>query len=137
MAILIRKNRRLQFFKLWVLCLLCALVAAPFGAPLGSNRKPTELEVKAAFLLNFAHFTKWPATALKNKGSPFLITIVGEDPFGPVLDNLMEGEKVEGHPIQIIRVKNLGDMMKKKRDVKIHGFPRHRPIAELVCIKRF
>ena len=62
---------------------------------------PTEYEVKAAFLYNFARFVEWPAEALR--AEPFVITILGRDPFGSVLDETVSGKTVAGRPIQVRR----------------------------------
>jgi hypothetical protein len=62
--------------------------------------KPGEYEIKAAFLLNFTKFIVWPASAAE-PGTPFSICIVGENPFGRTLDQLVEGETVNGRPIEI------------------------------------
>ena len=68
-----------------------------------SQSKPTEYEVKAAFLLNFARFVEWPEQTPQDT---LRICIVGEDRFGaafaavtaqsksqqPVLVHVLDGE---------------------------------------------
>ena len=54
-----------------------------------------EYKLKAAFLFNFARFTRWPTSAA-NSSSPFVICVLGKDPFGEALSALQErsiGEK--------------------------------------------
>ncbi|MEP7362442.1 MAG: YfiR family protein [Acidobacteriota bacterium] len=65
-----------------------------------SGEKPSEYEIKAAFLLNFTKFIVWPRGA-NAEGNPFNICIVGENPFGLTLHQIVEGEKVDGHPIVV------------------------------------
>lgn len=62
-----------------------------------------EHDVKAAFLYNFASFIDWPATAFATPASPLVIGIVGEDPFGPMLDELVAGERVHGRTFEVRR----------------------------------
>jgi hypothetical protein len=65
---------------------------------------PSEYEVKAAFLYNFAKFVEWP----KNKprsGEPIFIGILGDDPFGEDMEKTVQGKSVNGHPIVIRRYK--------------------------------
>ncbi len=57
-----------------------------------------EYHVKAAYILNFARFVEWPADVLP-AGSPMIIGIVGDDPFGGTLDDLLRGKTANGHPI--------------------------------------
>src|ERR1700681_3665474 len=50
-----------------------------------------EYQVKAAFLYNFAKFVDWPAEAFGSSGAPFVIGVVGDDPFGGALDQAING----------------------------------------------
>ena len=70
---------------------------------------PTEYEVKAAFLYNFARFVEWPAAALHDPGAPFVIAILGRDPFGAVLDETVAGKTVAGRPIEVHRIPRVDD----------------------------
>jgi hypothetical protein len=60
-----------------------------------------EYEIKAAFLLNFTRFIEWPDQSFALDKSPFIIGILGDDPFGDVLNEIISGEKVNGHPLII------------------------------------
>ena len=71
---------------------------------------PTEYQVKAVFLFNFAQFVVWPAQALGAADAPFSICIVGEDPFGAELDVTVRGENVQGHPFAVRRYRDPGDI---------------------------
>jgi hypothetical protein len=85
------------------LLLGAALVRAqPEPPPPGGS--PTEYEVKAAFLYNFARFVEWPAESRPDPGAPFVIAILGRDPFGAVLDETVAGKTVAGRPIEVHRV---------------------------------
>ncbi|HMD48479.1 MAG TPA: YfiR family protein, partial [Bryobacteraceae bacterium] len=57
-------------------------------------QQPTEFEVEAAFVLNFTKFIEWPAGAFADANAPFTICILGKDPFGRALDDLLAGETV-------------------------------------------
>ena len=63
-----------------------------------------EYEVKAAFLFNFTKFVQWPSSAFADANSAFEICIVGDDPFGKTLDDIVQGESVDGHRISIQRI---------------------------------
>jgi hypothetical protein len=66
--------------------------------------KPTEYQVKAAYLYNFGRFVKWPAGVAAGKGDSFPVCVLGRDPFGPVLDSTLAGEALEGKPVVIRRI---------------------------------
>jgi hypothetical protein len=45
---------------------------------------PNEYEVKAACLYNFLKYVEWPAPAFAAADNPWIIGVLGEDPFGTV-----------------------------------------------------
>jgi hypothetical protein len=59
-----------------------------------------DYQVKAVFLFNFAQFVSWPS---QPPDVPFVIGILGDDPFGSYLDETVRGEKVNGRSLTIQR----------------------------------
>lgn len=82
-----------------LICLLTAVAAYSQSA-----EPPVEYQVKAAFLLNFTKFTDWPASSFANPDSPITICILGKDPFGPVLDEIVQGETVNARKVNVQRI---------------------------------
>jgi len=68
----------------------------------GPENKPTQYEVEAAYLFNFGKFVAWPPGAQAD--SPFLICVLGDDPFGPILDRTVTGETVKDRPVHGKRI---------------------------------
>jgi hypothetical protein len=60
-----------------------------------------EYQVKAAFLYNFAVFVEWSSTAFKTDKDPMQICVLGVDPFGRSLVDLLKGKTVSGRPIAV------------------------------------
>lgn len=77
-------------------------LACCFVATGRARTSPTEYQVKAVFLLNFAQFTSWPDAALA-AGAPLVIGVLGDDPFGAHLDQVVQAETVDSHPVQVRR----------------------------------
>jgi hypothetical protein len=75
------------------------IFAAAFAASAGSASAQAgqagEYDLKAAFLLNFAKYVEWPASATRTS---FVVGVVGADPFGGAL------EKIEGKPVRGLTV---------------------------------
>lgn len=68
----------------------------------------TEYSVKAQFLQRLTTpYVKWPATSFESPESPFIVAVVGKDPFGKQLEAAFEGRRVEGHPVKILRFESL------------------------------
>lgn len=88
------------------LALLCALAPTASAQAEASD----EYKVKAAFLFNFAQFVEWPASAFRAADAPLVIGILGEDPFGAYLDELVSGEKIENRPLIVRRFKRAEDI---------------------------
>jgi hypothetical protein len=65
--------------------------------------QPTEYELKAIFLYNFAKYVDWPDTADADATSLDLC-VLGEDPFGEALDDTVRGETVRGRTLQVRRL---------------------------------
>jgi hypothetical protein len=83
-----------------VLCLFAALPSLHADAP-----EASEHQVKAAFLMNFTKFVEWPDTAFRDASQPITICIYGDDPFGPALDQVVEGETVAGRRLAVERLR--------------------------------
>jgi hypothetical protein len=69
-----------------------------------------EYQVKAAFLFNFAQFVQWPESTFTNSAEPFNIGILGDDPFGPALEQMVRGESIHGHSFVIVRSRRVQDL---------------------------
>ncbi|QID18962.1 YfiR family protein [Nitrogeniibacter mangrovi] len=79
--------RLLASFLLLLSCVVPALAA------------PTEYQLKAVFLLNFARYATWPEAALP-PGAPIDICVLGRDPFGTHLAGL-ESRLAQGRAVRI------------------------------------
>jgi hypothetical protein len=71
---------------------------------LAQKARPSEYQVKAAYLYNFGRFVKWPARAVAGKDDSFAVCVLGEDPFGQTLDSTFAGEALDGKPVVIRRI---------------------------------
>jgi len=61
-----------------------------------------EYAVKAALLEKFTLFIEWPKeSGIDNKSQPFIISVIGDNPFGKVLDNTYKNQKIKGKEVQI------------------------------------
>jgi hypothetical protein len=85
--------------------LTCGLWAS--GAVLAA---PTPAQVEAVFLFNFTQFVDWPPQAFAGPGSPIVIGVLGSDPFGAALDEVVRGEVVNGHPLVVHRAQRVQEL---------------------------
>lgn len=68
---------------------------------------PLEYQVKAVFLLRFAQFVEWPRDAFDSSSTPLVIGVLGNDPFGDYLDEIVRGETVDGRPLVVRRFEDI------------------------------
>jgi len=85
---------------------LCLLVT-PLGVH--AQQRPTEYQIKAAYLYNFARFVTWPTGAAALGPDPVTMCVLGDDPFGPVLDAAGTGLLVSGKRTVVRRITNVSD----------------------------
>jgi YfiR/HmsC-like len=79
--------------------LLCASIAAVLAPPAQAQAQVSDVAVKAAFLPRFARYVTWPASA-GTKG-PMTICVIGDDPFGAMLNQAVASQEVDGRPFDV------------------------------------
>jgi TonB family protein len=68
----------------------------------GQRQNPTEDQVKAAYLLNFAKLAEWPSRVLPEGPSPLVIGVSGgDDAFLSVLKAVVAGKTVGTHLLEV------------------------------------
>ncbi len=80
---------------------LFLFIFSGFPLLLAQSSPPKEYQVKAVFLFNFTQFVEWPSTAFNSAADPFVIGILGEDPFGDYIKETIAGEQFMGHPLVV------------------------------------
>ena len=86
----------------WALAVLLAL-----GWPARAAVSDLELAVKATYLYKLAPFVTWPSGAFSAPDDTLVICVQGQDPFGPLLDRAVAGQRVGTRPIVVRRVPRL------------------------------
>src|SRR3989442_8182411 len=76
------------------LTLSIAVLCAEGGAAGAEGRMTREYDLKAIFLFQFAHFVNWPASTFPDTLTPITIGVLGNNPFGAGLDEVVAGESV-------------------------------------------
>lgn len=68
-----------------------------------------EYAIKAAYLYQFGRYVQWPANSFVGDSGPLIIGVLGEDPFGNLLEEIARTKRVEGHPIVIRRFASVSE----------------------------
>src|SRR5256885_9523615 len=90
----------------------CAILAAYWAVP-GARAEPerfSQREIEATYLYKYVYFVEWPPRSFPRPDTPITIGVLGEDPFGAILDKLVEGQTVKGRSFQVRRFTRMEDL---------------------------
>ena len=96
--------------RLAALSALAAFITLDLGAAETRPKLTREYDLKAAFLFNFAQFVEWPPEAFPEASSPFIMCILGEDPFGKSLDEIVAREAIGNRKIVVRRHRDVQEI---------------------------
>ena len=95
------QSRRRAWLVMVVRWVVLGLLLTPPGVRAADSAATLEYKVKGGYLINFARFIEWPATCLPAPDSPFIIGVLDGGEALPVVKTLLEGKKVDSHPVQV------------------------------------
>jgi YfiR/HmsC-like len=84
---------------------LFAILLATATRQLFAAEALLEYQVKAVCVLNAVRFVSWPAGAFESADSPLVIGILGDNPFGSTLEDVVKGETAQQRRIMVRRVR--------------------------------
>jgi hypothetical protein len=101
-ATLSRTRRRPRLTACATTCLLAAALL-PVAA---RAQKPTDYDIKAAYLFNFGKFLRQPESPENAQRKTFDICVLGRDDFGGTLKKLTANEQMNGLPERVVKIPN-------------------------------
>ncbi len=114
------------------LCLVAFLgvlsLASAGVAP--ASPQTTEHHVKAVFLYNLARFVSWPGLWME-RSEYFTIGIVGNPPFGAIIDQVVTGERWRGKPMRVVFYDEAEDISVRVCDVLYIGADQLRHFDDI------
>lgn len=90
---------RLCRFSQALILFLSLVFVFPFPGR-AQDERPTEYQIKAAFLFNFAKFVEWPPEAYSGPASPMVIGVLGDNVFGGSLEQTIRNKTINDRPLQ-------------------------------------
>src|ERR1700681_63198 len=91
---------------------------ASAGAQAADGSDSSEYLIKAGFIYNFAKFVEWPSTAFAEPDSTIVIGVLGTDPFGSIINRVVEEKKIGARGF-IVRRYKWGKDLKDIKDCRI------------------
>jgi hypothetical protein len=86
----------------FIACVTALSLTSWPSAPWAQPSPPTDTQVKAAFLYNFGKFVTWPPAA-EHADQPFVIGVLGDDPLGDTLDQMVVDRSIRGRKVSVRR----------------------------------
>ena len=88
--------------------LICLLLGPALSAQ--TQSAAIEANIKAVFLFNFSKYVTWPAIAVGERSPTELrICVPAGDSFFAVLKSAVQGEEVDGKPLEAVALEGLDD----------------------------
>lgn len=79
--------------------------------PQTGTKVAQEYELKAAYLERFTRFIEWsPDSDINITSKPFLITVLGENPFGDILNKTYSTQKIKEKKVILKYISNIDDL---------------------------
>ena len=100
----------MRLLRLLITMAIVILPSLGLEAQAQDSAASSEYLIKAGFIYNFANLVQWPSNSFAQPTSPIVIGILGEDPFGTILDRVLEGKKVNGRAFLVKRLKSVLDL---------------------------
>ena len=102
-------ERSLRHERAWLISLI-VLLGAGFFAPTVQAQAFKENDLKAAFLYHLTQFVEWPPEVFPTEETPLVIGILGADPFGKTLDDIVQDETVKNRKLAVRRFQSLEEV---------------------------
>ncbi len=97
---------RAQRHRAWRLVIALVVVDALSALTTVAKLAARESDIKATLLYNFCYFVEWPAPVLSDTNAPLVIGVLGSDPFGKFLDELVRNEQAYHKRIVVRHFRN-------------------------------
>lgn len=71
----------------------------------------SEYQIKAVFLEQFTRFIEWPeSSSVSDSSKPFIIAVIGENPFGPILGNTYEERRIKDKDVELRYISSIDEI---------------------------
>jgi len=101
---LLSTSAGLKALRAAVPALIAVFLFARAPSPAAAQDTALEFAVKATYLYKFAPFVEWPPQTFRSATDAITLCVVGDDPFGAMLDQAVVGQHVGDRPVALRRM---------------------------------
>lgn len=93
-------------YKNWIVIIILFLILQSLAFT-----QSKEYLVKAVFLERFTRFIEWPEeSAISDTSKPFVLGVIGENPFGSILEQLYATQKIKNKKVMIRYISDMNQI---------------------------
>jgi hypothetical protein len=92
-------------------CFAVACAVSGFADSLQSASSPSQAQIIAAFVFNFAKFTEWPQQAFADSATPLNVCFLGGDDVRVAFQGISSGKTVNARPVLVRDIKSAGEVL--------------------------
>ncbi len=94
----------------FVATLTCVLgLLLGLGRGRAQDVQPSEYQVKAAFIFNFAKFIEWPPKVFAAPDTPLCVGVLGDNPFGQNLAEFLRDKTLNNRPLAVKECRSIDE----------------------------
>ena len=90
--------------------IVCAMILLAVPAPAGELHSTDPHEVMAGYLRALPAYVAWPTNIFASSQDPWQIGILGDDPFGAILETVLHDRQAAGRGFQIQRAVDVKEL---------------------------
>lgn len=90
-------------------CLAAVLISQTMASTPASSQTPSEAEITAAFIVNFARFTEWPPNSFADASTSLTVGVLGAEDVRAALEKFAGGKELNGRKVIIRQVSMAAD----------------------------
>jgi hypothetical protein len=90
-------------------CLIAGALLSGFVVS-DARAQPSEYAIKAEFIERFTRFIDWPQEAFPSPEAPFVLCVMGDNPFGDYLERLARERRVKDRKVRLLQIARVSEV---------------------------
>ena len=126
---------------IWVIIIISSFESSPLYP------ESLEYKIKASYLEKFTRFIEWPSNTFEDHNNPFIITVIGKNPFKNILDIMYSKIKIMNRNAETRYISNIEEInethllfistVNKQRFNQILSRVKNKPILIVSDVKGY
>jgi hypothetical protein len=89
---------------------LATAVVVGLTCAIEASAQPSEYAIKAEFIERFTRFIDWPEAAFSSPSAPFVLCVIGDNPFRGYLERLARDRKIKERSVRLVLAARMSEL---------------------------